>query len=85
MPLWGIVLLAIGCWILLSVALGVIIGRAVKIADAHRRDQVIVHRLERLPAAELRPSPPLVESERGSTPSTADAPAAHAADRLAAR
>jgi hypothetical protein len=54
MPLWGIVLLGLGAWVLISVVLGVIIGRAVKVADAHRRDQEFVRQLSRRPAPVVR-------------------------------
>ncbi|WP_210480628.1 hypothetical protein [Naasia sp. SYSU D00948] len=47
MPLWGIVLLGLAAWMLVSVVLGLIIGRAVRVADAHRRDQEFVRRLSR--------------------------------------
>jgi hypothetical protein len=56
MPLWGIVLIGVAVWLLVSVVLGVLIGRAVKVADAHRRDQVLTQQLVRRPAAAGAPA-----------------------------
>jgi hypothetical protein len=50
MPLWGIVLLGLAVWALVSVVLGVILGRAVKIAETHREDQEFVRRVSRTAA-----------------------------------
>ncbi len=54
MPLWGIVLLGLAAWVLVSVVLGVIIGRAVRVADAHRRDQEFMRQLSRRPERGMR-------------------------------
>ncbi|HEY8590080.1 MAG TPA: hypothetical protein VIL55_11070 [Naasia sp.] len=45
--IWGIVIGAIALWLLVSVVLGVLIGRSVRIADAHRADQDFVIALSR--------------------------------------
>ena len=78
MPLLGIVLLCLVGWVLISVVLGVVIGRAVKVADAHRRDQVLVHRLSEVPAPSDELSAHPVASHRAATSvrSVVDAPAA---------
>jgi hypothetical protein len=47
MPWWGIVLIGLGAWMLISVVLGVVIGRAVKVAETHRKDEEFVRRLGR--------------------------------------
>ncbi|WP_210506482.1 hypothetical protein [Naasia sp. SYSU D00057] len=47
MPWWGIVLIGLGAWMLISVVLGVVIGRAVKVAETHRKDEEFVRTLGR--------------------------------------
>ncbi|BDZ45962.1 hypothetical protein [Naasia aerilata] len=62
MPFWGIVLIGVAAWVLVSVVLGALIGRAVKIADAHRRDELLTEQLRRRPAALGRHSLPTVHA-----------------------
>jgi hypothetical protein len=79
MPWWGIVLFGIGAWVLLSVVLGVVIGRAVKVAETHRRDEEFVRTLGRGTAA-----PPRTEAWPSLHPAVPSGPAAPLAPRRSA-
>jgi hypothetical protein len=81
MPLWGIVLLGLAAWVLISIVLGVLIGRAVRVADARRSDQEFVRQLSR------RAVPAPRASARAAEAATLPVPAVDrpAAPRLLAR
>jgi hypothetical protein len=77
MPLWGIVLLGLAAWMLVSVVLGILIGRAVKVADARRSDQEFVRQVSRRPSVrtphdDAWPRPALKAAP--GAPATGDAP-----------
>ena len=83
MPLWGIVLLGLAAWVGISVVLGVLIGRAVRIAEARRSDQEFVRQVSRrgvpaprLPVQDAWPRP----LREGSPPASATAPPAATGD-----
>jgi hypothetical protein len=69
MPWWGIVLIGLGAWMLVSVVLGVLIGRAVKVAETHRKDEEFVRALGRRAAG-----PPRTEAWPTGAPATPAAP-----------
>ena len=49
MPIWGIVLLAVVGWAILSLCLALIIGRAVRRADIEQADRTFVYQLGKMP------------------------------------
>jgi len=48
------VLLGLAAWMLVSVVLGLILGRAVKVAETHRADQEFLRRISRPPTPGFR-------------------------------